>query len=169
MTGRAAGHRDLVGVVVSARASRAGRKAAATDAGQTAPTGEYKVVIIATGGGQQQLSSAVQRASEQTQSDVHVSTDRVTAVSSQLAPSSPPDDRLTTHPPFSQSEQLIVSLSIDRLVSRRLILAFVAFDVNPLMHKVAKMVTWNNGVRRHGFWPTVLSVEPMVQYVVCPS
>ena len=40
------------------------------------------------------------------------------------------------------------------------------------MHKVVKMVTSNNEVRRHtglthGFWPTVLSVEPMVQYVVC--
>ena len=46
--------------------------------------------------------------------------------------------------------------------------------VNPLMYKVAKIVTKNNAVRRHtglthGFWPTVLSVEPMVQYVVCLS
>ena len=42
------------------------------------------------------------------------------------------------------------------------------------MHKVAKMVMQNNRVRRHtglshGFWPTVLSVELMVQCVVCLS
>jgi len=52
-------------------------------------------------------------------------------------------------------------------------LAWMAgYSLNPLMHKVAKMVTWNNGVRRHtgltrGFWPTVLSVVPLARCVVC--
>jgi len=51
---------------------------------------------------------------------------------------------------------------------------FVIIAINPLMHKVAKMKTWNNGVRRHtglihGFWPTVLSVAPLAHCVVCLS
>jgi len=48
---------------------------------------------------------------------------------------------------------------------------FITYNhLNPVMHKVAKMITKNIGVRRHtglthGFWPTVLSVEPLVQFL----
>ena len=60
------------------------------------------------------------------------------------------------------------------LISSHLISTEQGLLLNPLMHKVAKIVTKNNGVRRHtglthGFWPTVLSVEPLVHCVACLS